>query len=75
MTAGAPERSGDTLTTSPWGPQESGARGLKVGARAGGSNTRKALSAAANEAGTRGCYWARTGKGEKTEDGRKIWEA
>ena len=40
------------LTALPWGMQESGARELQVDARAGGSDGRKAPSAAANEAGT-----------------------
>ena len=31
----------NTLTASPWGMQESGARGLRVNARAGGSDGRK----------------------------------
>ena len=35
------------LTTSPWGTQESGARGVRGDARAGGSNGRKVTSATA----------------------------
>ena len=47
-----------TLTASPWGTQESGARGLHVDARAGGSDGRKAPSGTANETGTRGRHGA-----------------
>ena len=58
-----------TLTASPWGTQESGARGLRVDARAGGSDSRKAPSATADEAG-RGTYMGcGRGKGRKTEVG------
>ena len=64
-TAGDPEWSGDTLTASPWGTQESGAGGLQGGARAVWSDTGKAPSAAANEEGARGRHEARTGQGEK----------
>ena len=46
------------LTASPWGTQESGARGLRVVARAGGSNGRRPPSATANEADTRGRHGA-----------------
>ena len=53
------------MTASPWGTQESGTEGLQVGARADGSNARKAPSAAADEAGTRGRHGARPGQGEK----------
>ena len=42
----------DTLMVSPWGTQKIGARGLRVDARAGGSNGRKAPSAAADDGGT-----------------------
>ena len=59
MTPGEPEGSGDTLTASPWVTQERGAGELQVGARADGSNTRKAPSAAADEAGARGRHRAR----------------
>ena len=46
------------LTALPWGKQESGARGLPVDARSGGSNGRKAPSAVANKVGTRGRHGA-----------------
>ena len=65
MTAGELEGSGNTLTTLPWGTQESGAGGLQGGARAGGSNTGKAPSAAANNKGARGRHGARPGQEEK----------
>ena len=52
MTEGETRESRDTLTASPWGTQESGARGLRVDAQAGGSEGRKAPSGTANEAGT-----------------------
>ena len=42
------------LTALPWGTQESGARGLRVDAWAGGSDGRKAPSVTANKAGTWG---------------------
>ena len=42
------------MMASPWGTQESGARGLRVDAQAGGSNDRKSPSAKADEAGVRG---------------------
>ena len=54
MPVGELERSEDTLTASPWGTQEISAGGPQVGTRAGGSNTRKAPSAAADEAGMQG---------------------
>ena len=41
MPMGEQEGSKDTLTALPWGRQESGARGLQVDERAGGSNRRK----------------------------------
>ena len=75
MTAGKPGESGETLTTSPRGTQESGVGGLQVGARASGSDARKSPSAAADEAGTRGRHGARRGKGKQTEVCGKMWEA
>ena len=44
----------DTMTALPWITQESGAKGLRVDARAGRSDERKAPSVTADEAGTRG---------------------
>ena len=63
MPAGELEGREDMLTASPWGTQEIGAGGLRVDARAGGSDERKAPSMAANEAGKRGRHGARQGKG------------
>ena len=74
MTEREPRGSGDMMTASPWGTQESGTEGLQVGARADGSNARKAPSAAADEAGTRGRHWERTGQGEKTEASGEMRE-
>ena len=54
-----------TLTASSLGTQESGARGLRVDARASMSNSRKAPSATADKAGTRGRH------GEWQEQGAK----
>ena len=45
------------LTASPWGTQESGARGLRVGVRAGRSVSGKVTSGKANGRGT----WSRHG--------------
>ena len=42
-----------SLTESPWGTQESGERGLRVGARAGGSGGGKATSRMADGRETR----------------------
>ena len=75
MTAGDPEGSGNMLTTLPWGTQESGAGGLQGGARAGGRDTRKPPSAAADEEEARGRHGERPGQGGKTEAGGKIREA
>ena len=58
MPAGELEGSDNTLTAFPWGTQENGAGGLRVDARAGGSNKRKTPSAPADEAGTRGRHGA-----------------
>ena len=44
----------DTLTASPWGMQESGEVGIRVDARAGRNDGRKAPSATANKAETQG---------------------
>ena len=53
------------LTALPWGMQESGARGLRMDARAGGSDGRKASSATADEVETQGCHGARREQGAK----------
>ena len=60
------------LTASPWGAQESGERGLRVDARAGGSDGRKAPSAMVDKAGTRGRHgaWEQRAK----NGGRRDWE-
>ena len=71
VTKGEPGRSRDTLTTSPWGTQESGTGGLRVGAQADGSDARKSPSAAANEAETRGRHRARPGQGENDRGRRE----
>ena len=55
------------LKALPWGTQESGARGLRVDARAGGSNDRKSPSAMADKAGTRAAMGNGNRKGQKTE--------
>ena len=55
------------LTVLPWGMQESGAGGLRVDARAGRSNERKAPTATADKAGTQGRHGARQGQGENME--------
>ena len=47
-----------TLTAASWGTEEIGARGLRVDARAGGSDGRKAPSATADKAGPRGRHGA-----------------
>ena len=47
-----------TLTVSPWGTQERGARGLRVDARVGRSDGQKAPSATTIKAGTRGHHGA-----------------
>ena len=60
------------MTALPWVTQESGARGLRVDARAGGSNGWKPFSATANEART----WGRNGAWEQRakNGGRRDWE-
>ena len=65
MTDGYPGGGGDTLTALSWGTQETGAGGIQVGARAGGSDARNSPSAAANKVGMRGRHGARQGQGEK----------
>ena len=65
MTKGDPGGIGDTLTAFPWGTQESGVGVIQVGARAGGSDTRKPPSGAADKAGTRGRHGVRPGQGKK----------
>ena len=67
MPAGELGWSDDTLTASPWDTQESGAGGLRVDARVGGSDKRKAPSATADKAGTQGRHGARQGQGENME--------
>ena len=71
MTAGEPEGSGDMLTASTWGAQESGAGRLQGGARVGGSDIVKSPSVAADKEGTRGRHGARLGQGEKNGDRRE----
>ena len=61
------------LTALPWGMQESGARGLRVAARAGKSDGRKAPSATSDKAGTRGRHGAGQEQGAK-KGGRRGWE-
>ena len=55
------------LTASPWGTQESGASGLQVGARSGGSGSGKATSGTTDGGGDTEPPWgrktARRGKG------------
>ena len=63
------------MTAWPWGTQESGAGGLQAGARAEGSDARKAPLEAANEGGTRGRHGARPGQGKKMEASGKMREA
>ena len=58
------------LMASPWGTQESGARGLQVDASSSGRDGRKSPSAAADEAGTRGSHEAWHGQGAKREASR-----
>ena len=58
---------------SPWVTQESGARGQRVDARAGGSDGQKSPSAMADEAGT----WGRHGAWQEQRaknGGRRDWE-
>ena len=71
MTAGEPEGSGDMLTASTWGAQESGAGRLQGGARVGGKDIVKSPSVAADKEGTRGRHGARLGQGEKNGDRRE----
>ena len=47
------------LTASPWGTQESGASGLRMGARAGGRGGRKSTSGTTSGGETRSCHGAR----------------
>ena len=61
MTAGEPEVSGDTLTASPLGTQDSGEGGLQVGEWAGGSNTRKAPLHGRRRGGNAGPPWGEAG--------------
>ena len=74
MTEGGPRGSRDIMTVSPWGTQESGAGGLQVGARAGGSDARISPFAAANKAGTWGRHGTRPGQRGKTEASGKMRE-
>ena len=61
------------LTASPWGTQESGARGKQGVAIAGGSDGRNITFATADEAATRGHHGARREQGDK-KVGRWGWE-
>ena len=61
------------LTALPWGTQESGARGLLVGARAGRSDDGKGTSATADGGETRGRHGARKEQGGNKR-GRRGWE-
>ena len=61
------------LATSPWVTQESGARGLRGGARAGGSGGGNVTSGTADEGGAQGRHGARKEHGGKQE-GRRGWE-
>ena len=65
MTVGESEESGDMLTASPWGMQESSTGGLQGGARDSGRDTEKSPSTAADEEGARGRHGARPGQGGK----------
>ena len=65
MTEGELGGSGVTLTVLSLGTHESGAGGIQVGERVGGSDARKSPSAATDKAGTRGRHGARPGQGEK----------
>ena len=60
------------LMTSPQGTQESGVGGLQGGMRAGGSDTRKAPSTAANEEVTWGRHGVRPWQGGETVARRKM---
>ena len=62
------------LTASPWGMQESGARRIRVGARAGGSGGGKATSRTANGGKTRSRHGARKQYGGE-KGGRRGWES
>ena len=64
---GEEEGSGDTITASPWGTQESGVGGLQVDVQAGRSNNRKPPSAAVKR---RGCG-AIMGRGRGKEKKRR----
>ena len=61
-----------TLTALPWSMQESGARGLRLDVRSGGSDGRKVPSTTANEAGTLGRHgaWDQRAK----NGGQREWE-
>ena len=60
------------LTALPWGTQESGARGLRVGARAGGSGGGKDTSSTADGGETRSCHGEQKQNGGK-KGGRQGW--
>ena len=62
MTVGGVEGRGYTMMASPWDTQESEAGGLQGGARAGGRDTGKAPSTAANKEGMQGRHGARPGQ-------------
>ena len=61
------------LTASPWGTQESGARRLRVGVRAGGSGGRNVTSGTAKGGGMQSCHGAQKENGGK-KGGRQGWE-
>ena len=62
----------DMLTALPWGTKEKGARGLRVDARAGGSDGQKSPSATTDEAGTRGRHGLWQGQREKNGGRREL---
>ena len=65
MPTGELGRSDDMLTALPQGTQESGAGGLQVDARTGGSNEQNAPFATSDEAWPRGRHGVRQGQGKK----------
>ena len=62
------------LTALPWGMQESGASGLHIGARDGGSGGGKAISGTADRGETRSRHGAEKQHGGK-KGGRRGWES
>ena len=61
------------LTASPWGTQESRARGLRVGARSSGSGGGKVTSGTADGGETRSRHGVQKQHGGK-KGGRRGWE-